>query len=111
MVCLNPTSSLHRPPGTRPLERIGVAMRTLSGRRLGSEAREVRAAGAEVVLIQPTTEDLAVMPTNMMSRRNRSEVYSTAQRTMSARLADPGLREQLSRLRPSGAGEGAATSA
>lgn len=102
VVCLNPTSSLQRPPGADPVARFGRAMRELSGRRLGTEAKEVRAAGADLLLVQPVAEDLAAMPTNMMSRENRGEVYRTAQRTMAARLADPALRAQVSRLRPSG---------
>ena len=54
----------------------------LSGRRLGSEAKKLRAAGTEVVLVQPTTEDLAVMGANLMSTRNRHEVIETAIRTV-----------------------------
>ena len=61
MICLNPTSSLHpRAPGTR-VERPHGSSATHSGRRLGSEAKKLRAAGTEVVLIQPTGEDLDAM--------------------------------------------------
>ena len=44
-------------------------MRDASGRRLGSEAKKLRAQGTEVVLIQPTDEDLDAMGPNLMSRK------------------------------------------
>lgn len=61
VVCLNPTSSLAESPARGPGARVAAAVRTAAGRRLGSEARKLRAAGTEVVLVQPTAEDLAVM--------------------------------------------------
>src|SRR4051795_645700 len=52
VICLKPTSSPPPPLAWNPAERIAAAMRRVSGRRLGSEAKKLRAAGKKVVLIQ-----------------------------------------------------------
>jgi NTE family protein len=98
VICLNPTSSLYPPLHWNPAERVAAAARTLSGRRLGSEAKKLRAKGTGVVLIQPTDEDLEAMGPNLMSRRNRNPVIDTAIRTVSAQLMEPGNRELLTSL-------------
>jgi NTE family protein len=98
VVCLNPTSSLHPPLAWNPAERIAAATRAMSGRRLGSEAKKLRAKGTGVVLIQPTDEDLEQMGPNLMSRRNRNPVIETAIRTVGAQLREPGNRELLADL-------------
>ena len=54
VICLNPTSSLHPTRAWNPVERVASVFRDASGRRLGSEAKKLRARGTEVVLIQPT---------------------------------------------------------
>jgi NTE family protein len=98
VICLNPTSSLHPPQAWNPLEWLAHAIRHNSGRRLGSEAKKLRARGTEVVLIQPTAEDLAVMPRNLMSRANRNPVIEMAQRTTAAQLREPRHAELLADL-------------
>ena len=98
VVCLNPTSSLHPPFAWNPAEWVASGMRRLSGRRLGSEARTLRAAGTEVVLIQPTDEDHAAMGPNLMSTRNRNPVIRTAFRTVTAQLRDPANADLLAAL-------------
>jgi NTE family protein len=98
VICLNPTSSLHPPLAWNPAERAAAAVRGLSGRRLGSEAKKLRAKGIGVVLIQPTHEDHAVMGPNLMSRRNRNPVIETAIRTVGEQLREPGNRELLADL-------------
>src|SRR3954464_2487409 len=80
VLCLNPTSS--REPGGGPQGKLRAA----NGRRLGHEARKLRAAGTEVVLLQPTAEDLAVMGSNPMSSRRRNAVIETAIRTTTRQL-------------------------
>src|SRR3954454_24066243 len=100
VICLNPTSSLHPPFAWNPAERIAAAMRRMSGRRLGSEAKKLRAAGTEVVLIQPTSEDHAAMGPNLMSTRNRNPVIRTAIRTVREQLRAPGVAELLAELPP-----------
>src|SRR4051794_37846321 len=98
VICLNPTSSLHPPHAWNPAERIAGAVRRGSGRRLGWEARKLREAGTELVLVQPTREDLDVMGVNLMSTRRRHEVIETAIRTVSEQLRAPAARDLLSGL-------------
>lgn len=98
VVCLNPTSSLHPPFAWNPAERVAAVFRQLSGRRLGSESKKLRAAGTEVVLIQPTTEDHAAMGPNLMATRNRNEVIQTAIRTVGDQLRADGVRQLLAGL-------------
>ncbi len=100
VICLNPTSSLHPARAWNPAERVAGLMRTQSGRRLGWEARRLRAAGANVVLVQPTAADLAAMGPNLMSRRNRNPVIETAVRTVTAQLRAPEVAELLAALPP-----------
>jgi NTE family protein len=100
IICLNPTSSLHPTGETSLAARLSEFARRQSGRRLGSEARTIRAAGTKLVLIQPTDEDHAVMGVNLMNRRNRNPVIQTAMRTIGAQLRDPSVRELLEGLAP-----------
>ncbi|MBA3328523.1 MAG: patatin-like phospholipase family protein [Solirubrobacterales bacterium] len=81
VVCLNPTSSLAHNGGRRPVDRVAAALRTASGRRLGHEARKLRAEGTEVVLLQPSAADLEIMGPNLMARARRVEVMERAVRT------------------------------
>jgi NTE family protein len=98
VICLNPTSSLHPPQAWNPAHRIAHFFRRASGRVLGSEAKRLRAAGAEVVLIQPTDEDHAVMGANLMATRNRNGVIGKAIETVGRQLREPGVRELLREL-------------
>jgi NTE family protein len=81
VVCLNPTSSPAEAMGGTPAERVGAAMRAVSGRRLGHEAAKLRAAGTETLLIQPSREDVAGMGLNLMARGRRVDVLERARRT------------------------------
>jgi NTE family protein len=89
LICLNPTSTRHRDPSPHPLDRMAAASRAASGRRLGHEAKKVRAQGTEVVLIQPTVDDLKVMGRNLMSGERRQEVIETAARTVADQIRQP----------------------
>ncbi len=87
-----PQPDLHPSPGPggdQPAEWFNIAMRNASGRRLGSEAKKLRADGTDVILIQPTGEDLAVMGPNLMSAKRRNEAIEVARRTVAAQLAEP----------------------
>ena len=95
VICLNPTSSLHPPRAWNPAHRVAHFFRRTSGRVLGSEAKLLRAAGAEVVLVQPTDEDHAVMGANLMATRNRNLVIETAIETVGRQLREPGTGELL----------------
>ena len=98
VICLNPTSSLHPPFAWNPVERVAAGMRRLSGRRLGSEAKKLRATGTKVVLIQPVAEDHAAMGPNLMATRNRNPVIQTAIRTVGEQLRAPEVAELLADL-------------
>lgn len=100
VICLNPTSSLHPARAWNPLERLNGFFRDHSGRLLGNEAKTLRAAGTEVILVQPTTEDLAAMGPNLMSRKDRNPVIATARKTVAAQLATPNSRQLLAELPP-----------
>jgi NTE family protein len=98
VICLNPTSTLHPLRAVNPRDAFNIAFQRGSGRRLGSEAKKLRAAGTEVVLIQPLSEDLQAMGPNLMSSRNRNPVIDTARRTVAQQLSEPRNRELLARL-------------
>jgi NTE family protein len=100
VICLNPTSSLHPARAWNPLERLNGYFRDHSGRRLGNEAKTLRAAGTEVLLIQPTGEDLAAMGPNLMSTKDRNPVIAVARRTVGAQLAESGRADLLAKLPP-----------
>jgi NTE family protein len=100
VICLNPTSSRDESPSSTPVERVGATFRRASGRRLGSEARKVRAGGAQVVLFQPTAADRAVMGINLMRTRRRHEVILTAIETVGEQLRRGEVREALGDLPP-----------
>ena len=95
VICLNPLSSRFSTGSLNPVTRVTQMTRTASGRRLGHEARKVRAYGTEVALIQPTVEDLQVMGGNMMSGKRRHEVIETALRTVTEQLRGSELSELL----------------
>ncbi|HEX6714664.1 MAG TPA: patatin-like phospholipase family protein [Thermoleophilaceae bacterium] len=98
IVCLNPTSTLEPRTSGNPLDRVVDAVRRGAGRRLGYEARKVRARGTEVVLIQPLAEDLALMGRNLMRGKQRHEVIETARRTVAEQLRAPGVAKLLGDL-------------
>jgi NTE family protein len=98
VICLNPTSTRHRDASLNPLDRVAQAVRTAAGRRLGYEARKVRAKGTEVVLIQPVADDLALMGRNLMRRKGRHDVIEMARRTVAEQLRDPAVAELLAGL-------------
>ncbi len=98
VICLNPTSSLHPIRAVDPREWSTLIFRSAAGRRLGSEAKKLRAAGTPVVLVQPLERDLQTMSRNLMSTRNRNQVIEVARRTVAEQLREPGAAELLSRL-------------
>jgi NTE family protein len=100
VICLNPTSTLHPLRAINPRDLFNLAFKRASGRRLGSEAKKVRAAGAEVVLIQPLAEDLDAMGPNLMSTKRRNRVIEVARRTVAEQLREPQTRELLAGLPP-----------
>ncbi len=100
VICLNPTSTLHPVRAINPRDAFNIVFQRASGRRLGSEAKKLRARGAEVVLIQPTRDDLEAMGPNLMSPRRRNQVIDVARRTVAGQLDEPRNRELLAKLQP-----------
>jgi NTE family protein len=78
VICLNPMSTRAQVEARTPAERLAANVRTSAGRRLGSEARTLRGHGTDVLLIQPSGADLAVMGLNLMARDRRGVVIDTA---------------------------------
>ena len=67
-----------RAPGTR--SRGGARGPRPDVRRLGSEARTLREGGTDLILIQPTADDLEAMGPNLMSAKDRNPVIELARR-------------------------------
>jgi NTE family protein len=86
VICLNPMSSLAQATGGSPADRMAAIMRAAAGRRLGHEARKLRAAGTRVLILQPTEQDVSLMGFNLMSGARRLEVMEQARRSMANEL-------------------------
>ena len=109
VICLNPLTSSSEGQGSSRGGITGVATgavndvfdlipsitRRASRRRLEREERKVRRFGAEVVVIEPTAEDHAVMGHNWMSAERRQDVIDTAEETVAKQLKDPAIRKLL----------------
>jgi NTE family protein len=100
VICLNPTSTLHPIRAINPRDAFNIFFQRESGRRLGGEAKRLRTAGTEVLLIQPLHEDLVAMGPNLMRRGNRNRVIEVARRTVASQLEDPQVRDLLAELPP-----------
>lgn len=98
VIALNPMSSLHAEATRTVAQRLALRMREAAGRRLGAEAKRLRAAGIDVVLLQPTVHDLDVMGGNLMNSRRRHEVIQTAVRTVGEHLERSPVGERLAQL-------------
>jgi NTE family protein len=98
VICLNPTSTLHPIRAINPRDAFNLVFQRASGRRLGSEAKKLRSAGTDVVLIQPVREDLQAMGPNLMRAGNRNQVIEVARETVARQLAEPGIRDLLATL-------------
>lgn len=98
VICLNPTSTLHPLRALDPREWSRILFTRASGRRLGNEAKKMRARGVPTVLVQPTDEDLQTMGRNLMRRSRRNEVIAVAKRTVAEQLRLPQHRQLLAEL-------------
>jgi NTE family protein len=114
VICLNPlTSRSEREASSRggitglatgaingALDFLPAITRRASRGRLEREERKVRRFGAEVVIIEPTAEDHAVMGHNWMSAERRQDVIDTAEETVARQLRSLAIRELLKDLPP-----------
>jgi NTE family protein len=80
----------------RPSPNIGS--RALASWVLEREVRAVRASGTQVLVLEPTAEDLAVMGTNAMDPERRVAVAEQARSTTVQRLAHPAAADLVARL-------------
>ena len=106
VVCLNPISSRARMSNGGAVERFAAGVRAATGRRLGHEARKLRAEGTEVVILQPTLADLEIMGVNLMARSRRVQVLQRARETARGEirtLREAGLRLPGDRAAPAAA--------
>jgi NTE family protein len=92
VICLNPMSSLAQATGGSPADRMAAVMRAAASRRLGHEARALRAAGTRVLILQPSERDASLMGFNLMSGARRLEVMEQARRSVGQELR--GIRRQ-----------------
>jgi NTE family protein len=88
VICLNPLSSRRGTGGLNPLGRVRDLSRIANGRRLDHEARKLRRYGTELIVIEPTPEDLGAMGNNLMSPERRQDVIETATWTVAEQLRD-----------------------
>jgi NTE family protein len=86
VICLNPMSSLAQATGGSPADRMAAIMRAAAGRKLGHEARKLRAAGTRVLILQPAEQDVSLMGFNLMSGGRRLEVMEQARRSVANEL-------------------------
>jgi NTE family protein len=86
VICLNPMSSLAQATGGSPADRMAAVMRAAAGRRLGHEARKLRATGTRVLILQPGEQDVGLMGFNLMSGGRRLEVMEQARRSVATEL-------------------------
>jgi NTE family protein len=95
VIALNPMSSLHAASPQSVVERVAFRLRRAAGRRLGSEAKRLRAAGIEVIMLQPSVQDLDAMGTNLMSGRRRRQVIETAVHSVTEHLRGSAIAARL----------------
>jgi len=86
VVCMNPMSSLAQVTPRTAADRVAGVMRGQAGRRLGAEAKKLRKRGTEVLILQPTADDLPVMGANLMAKHKRQEIIERAVRTTGRQL-------------------------
>jgi len=110
VLCLNPMSSLAQATGGSPADRMAAIMRAAAGRRLGHEARKLRAGGTRVLILQPSEQDVSLMGFNLMSGGRRLEVMEQARRSVANELRRVRARRAPLPRRPPGARARAAAS-
>jgi NTE family protein len=96
VICLNPLTSPDRAAGL--LDLLPALTNGAGRRRLAHEERKVRRFRTEVVVIEPSGEDLAVMGRNWMNAERRQRVIETARRTVAEQLRAAPMRTLLAGL-------------
>jgi NTE family protein len=83
---LAPMASIDLDRPRSPVSRIERAVRRAITRGLVADVAALRASGMRVVVVTPGREDLAVIGTNLMNPRRRTEVLESAMRTAAVQL-------------------------
>lgn len=91
-----------------PMNHLTEVTRRAVARQLDTEAELLRSQGTQVMVLEPTPEDLEVIGVNIMDETRRGQVMAAATRSVGRFLERPELRSQLaaieqpaaSRLRP-----------
>lgn len=104
VVALNPMSSPHGGLPRSLGQGFAYALRRQASRQLRAEVRRLEQAGTEVLVVEPSAEDLAAMGANLMGRGRRNDVIATATRTVKQHLHESSAGERLSQL-PAGVPE------
>ena len=81
VICLSPMSSRVATTATTMLERVAVARRRRAASALMTEARALRRAGTQLVVLEPDREDVDAMGANPMARDRAERVIETARET------------------------------
>jgi NTE family protein len=81
-----PMASLDLDRPRSPVSRIERALRRAITRGLLADVASLRAAGMRVVVVTPGPADLAVIGTNLMNPRRRTEVLESAMRTAAVQV-------------------------
>jgi NTE family protein len=100
VICLNPLSSLEASATRSPTDLLTNGLRRFYSRKLAAEARLVRRGGTEVLLIQPTGRDLAVLGSNWLRAARHREIVSLAHQTVAEQLRASPLANLLRQLPP-----------
>ncbi|HEY8641156.1 MAG TPA: patatin-like phospholipase family protein [Candidatus Dormibacteraeota bacterium] len=96
LICFNPLSSRYTEPGFAPLQKAGEALSWLAGHQVDHEAEGLRAAGTQVVMIEPSAYDLVAIGSNRMDARRCRDVFEVAVRSVTRQLRDPAVRKPMS---------------
>ncbi|HUB76628.1 MAG TPA: patatin-like phospholipase family protein, partial [Solirubrobacteraceae bacterium] len=86
VVCLSPMSSSALTRPTTMLERIAAARRRRASAALISEARGLRARGTQLLVLEPSVDDIDAMGANPMARDRAERVIETARETVARTL-------------------------
>ncbi len=99
-IVLSPLSTRTRFRGWDPFNRLTDATRRAIARQLDAEIALLEAEGTQVVVFEPTADDLIAIGGNVMDDRRRTRVMETATRTTTEQLKRAAFRKLLPYLEP-----------
>lgn len=99
VVCLSPMSARYDEPGWHPGHLLGEAVRRAAGQQVDREVADLVRGGTQVLLLEPTAYDLALMGDNLMATRHLPAVAFLAQRSVTRQLLDRNAAPALRLLR------------